>query len=127
MKNLYKAVLLFALVAVMVGGIMKGAGKMKDIEIDPGKIIHTGNSNQLYPSIASSEATVHFWFDTDGVVNLKVYDLQGKVVDGVEGTIRKSRTIETTIDVTGLQNGTYLARLIHENGTSLTSKFVVAH
>jgi hypothetical protein len=127
MKKIYSGLLVCALAVMMIGGMLQVKGGMKDIELTPGKITNEGNSMKLFPSIASTQATVHFWFDADGYVTLHVFDIQGRVVATDEGQILKAHTIETQIDAQSLQNGAYFARLTHSSGKSMTSKFVVAH
>ena len=104
-----------------------GAGKMKDIELDPGKGDNVGNQIKVYPTIAQDMVTVHFFFENEGVVTMKVYDMQGHVVDGVNGYVTKARTHETTIDASILANGTYFVKLTSASGATLTSKVIVRH
>lgn len=127
MKKIYTRFLVFAMAILIVGGMLVAKNGMKDIELDPGKHDNKGNVIKLFPSIVSTEATVHFWFDADGYVTMNVYDIQGRVAASDEGTIRALRTFETHVDAASLQSGTYFVRLTHSNGSSLTSKMVVAH
>lgn len=125
MKKLYKSFLLVACAAIMVVGIMKG--KMRDIELTPDKLSHHGHMMKAFPTIADATVTIHFWFEQEGDVTLQVMDLQGRVVAQDQGHITALRTHETIVDAAQLQNGTYIARLAHADGTAQYSKFVVAH
>ncbi|HEX2898232.1 MAG TPA: T9SS type A sorting domain-containing protein [Bacteroidia bacterium] len=117
----------FALLLLCVNLFTFGAGKMKDIELDPGKGENVGNQIKVFPTIAQDLVTVHFFFETDGIVSLQVYDLQGRVVDGVQGYVSKARTHETTVDASALANGTYFVKLTSADGATLTSKVIVRH
>ncbi len=124
-KNLFVASMVLMLLCVNLFSF--GAGKMKDIELDPGKGDNVGNQIKVYPTIAQDLVTVHFFFETEGMVSMQVYDMQGRVVDGVQGYVTKSRTHETTIDASVLGNGTYFVKLTSANGATLTSKVIVRH
>ena len=121
-------VAMLAITLIGVNLLAFGAGKMKDIELDPGKGENVGNMMKTFPTMATSQVTVNFFFASDDVVTLSVYDLQGRVVDpGAQGFVPKARLHESTIDVSTLANGTYFVKLAQNNGTVLTSKFVVQH
>jgi hypothetical protein len=100
---------------------------MKDIELTPGKATNVGNMMKAFPTVADAQMTVHFFFETDGLVNLHVFDIQGRVVAADQGFVPQARTHECIVDVSGIAEGIYFAKLTHTNGTTLTSKFVVQH
>lgn len=125
-KNLFKALLMAVLVSVNL--LAFGGGRMKDIELDPGKNDNHGDMMKVFPTIASSQATVHFYFATDDMVTLSLYDQNGRLaMPSDHGFVPKLRTHEDVIDLTGVANGTYFLKLSQANGKTLTTKIVVQH
>jgi hypothetical protein len=115
-----------AIVLVGVNSLGYAGSKMKDIELDPGKGDNVGNHLALITS--ASAVAVDFFVESDGIVTLGVFDMQGRSVDsGAEGFVPKARMHESVVDVSNLQNGIYFVRLTHQNGTVMTAKFLVAH
>jgi hypothetical protein len=124
-KNLFVASMVLMLLCANLFTFARGG--MRDIELDPGKGDNVGNQVKVYPTIAKDLVTVHFFFETEGMVSMQVYDMQGRIVDGDQGYVTKARTHETTIDATALENGTYFVKLTSANGATLTSKVIVRH
>ena len=129
-KSFTKSLLVALFAAVLVGvNVLAFAGsKMKDIELDPGKGDNIGNLMRVFPTIATEQVAVHFFFATDDQVTMSVYDLQGRVVDpGAEGFVPKARLHESIVDVSTMNNGVYFVKLAQANGTTMTTKFMVQH
>ena len=129
-KSFTKSWLVALVAAVLVGiNVLAFAGsKMKDIELDPGKGDNIGNLMKVFPTIATEQVAVHFFFATDDQVTMSVYDLQGRVVDpGAEGFVPKARLHESIVDVSTMNNGVYFVKLAQANGTTMTTKFMVQH
>lgn len=102
--------------------------RMKDIELDPGKAAVTpGNYATMYPTIASTDVTVMFHFDTNGTTLLRVYDLSGREVCPQDsGETDNDSLWETSVDVSTLPNGVYFVELTN-NGSRIVNKIVVSH
>lgn len=129
-KSFTKSLMVALFAAVLVGvNVLAFAGtKMKDIELDPGKGDNIGNQMKVFPTIATAQVAVHFFFETDDQVTMSVYDLQGRVVDpGAEGFVPKARLHESIVDVSTMNNGVYFVKLAQANGTTMTTKFMVQH
>jgi hypothetical protein len=124
-KHLMVVALTVMLMTVNLFGFAKDG--MKDIELDPDKTVNVGNQMKTFPTIASNEVTMHFFFENDGMVELDVYDSQGRTVHHDQGFVTKARTHETKWDVNQAENGTYFVKLTQANGASLISKVIVRH
>jgi hypothetical protein len=114
------AVLLIGLNLIAVAG-------MKDIELTPGKVDNKGNMMKVFPTIATDDVTVHFYFETDDQVTLNVFDMQGRQVAMDQGYVSKLRTHECIVGVNSIAPGVYFVKLTQAHGTSLTQKIVVQH
>lgn len=121
--------LMLAMVAIMACFSLANAyPPMKDIELDPDKGENKGNFMLTFPTIASSQVAVRFYFEHEGDVTLSVFDTQGRKSE-IEsyGHIPAARMHECILDVTGIQNGVYFVKLTHADGTVKVSKIVVQH
>lgn len=127
MKKLY-TMFSVALVVLLIAGLcFDSMAGMKDIELNPDKLVKTGSSISVFPSLANTETTVHFWFEFDGVVTANIIDMQGRVLESESGYFVHEHLIEGKFDVSNYAPGTYFMRLVHSTGKVLTAKFMVAH
>lgn len=127
-QNFTKFFLMGMLVMLGIVNLVNAAGPMKDIELDPGKGENKGNFMQAFPTIATSQVTVRFYFEHEGDVTLSVYDMQGRSVDaGAKGHIPAARMHESVIDASNILDGVYFVKLTHTDGTVKVSKIVVQH
>ncbi|MFN8396077.1 MAG: T9SS type A sorting domain-containing protein [Bacteroidia bacterium] len=129
MKQNFTRIFLVGMLAVLgIFSQVNAAGPMKDIELDPDKGDNKGNFMQAFPTIASSQVSVRFYFEHEGDVTLSVYDMQGRSVDtGAKGHIPAARMHESVIDASNLLNGVYFVKLTHADGTAKVAKIVVQH
>jgi hypothetical protein len=127
MKSFTKKALLGAVLMLSFATTF-AAGKMKDIELDPGKNVNVGNQMWFAASLVSTTIVVDFFFEQEGAVTAYLFDMNGnEAAESISGVVGASRTNECDWDATNIPQGIYFARLVHENGTVMTKKFVVMH
>jgi hypothetical protein len=126
MKNFTK-IALFALLAIGLG-YSSLLGRMKDIELDPGKgALASGNYAYWTQLTGTNEIGIRFHFDMEGEATVKFYDMQGReVMEPVSGQTRTTALYEVSFDQNDIPNGVYFA-VVTNNGVSLTTKFMVSH
>ena len=105
--------------AVRTNSTLNTIEKGADISPEPsGGIIQ-----QLYPNPTSSTFNLRLTRDVTGPVEVKVYDLCGRLVKSDKVNIKLNS--EANIDVRNLSNGTYFVNLVSEKGNSSTHKLIV--
>jgi hypothetical protein len=77
----------------------------------------------LYPNPVQDQATVDFNLETNGTVQLQVFNLSGQVVQQVTSKDLQAGANRIAFDVQDLPRGTYILRLQSEN-FSETTKFI---
>jgi hypothetical protein len=122
-----KKVGMAVIAALLIGVNLFAAGGMKDIELTPGKVENHGNMMKVFPTIATDDVTVHFFFETDDQVTLNVFDMQGRQVATDHGYVPALRTHEAIVDVSSMAPGVYFVKLTQAHGTSQMTKIVVQH
>lgn len=82
----------------------------------------------VFPNPAKSEVNIRFVLNTtnDDVidVNLKIYDLTGKIIKRVNWSRLSNPIFERQIDISSLENGIYLIGLESSNGARGYSKLI---
>jgi hypothetical protein len=88
------------------------------LQLDPSFIAENSQSSlYIYPNPASTQLTVS---GQRSAVELAIYDLYGREVMKFE----KIRSIPYQLDISGLQDGMYVLRLMSEDGQSVSVKFL---
>ena len=78
-----------------------------------------------FPNPAADRATLRFALAEDARASLAVYDALGRQVSApLSGAVSAGRT-ESSVDVSSLSPGLYVARLMVEGGESQTTRFTV--
>ncbi|MBL7787222.1 MAG: peptidoglycan DD-metalloendopeptidase family protein [Chitinophagales bacterium] len=89
----------------------------KSGENDAEILSNSVNSLQIVPNPAQSTTTLSYTLASDSPASVLVYDLQGKLVKTVADSFHKAGKHQQTIDLSDLPMGTYLVRLLTEQGT----------
>ena len=120
-----------ALALLIVTGLgLFAAGPMKDIELDPDKAPNVGNQMLVYPTLATrnDEVKIDFFFEQDGMVNVRVMDQTGRDAAAPSGGYLKAgRTNEVIQAGSELSAGLYYIQVSHENGATLTQKIMITN
>ena len=88
--------------------------------------LRTAERLTAFPNPAVNQATLRFALADDASASLSVYDALGRQVSTpLSGAVRAGRT-ESSVDVSALPPGLYVARLMVEGGESQTTRFTVA-
>lgn len=72
----------------------------------------------LYPNPASNQVKL---FSSQGIKNVKIYDVLGRLISKKIG----DNSSELSLNISNLNTGTYLIRVLNENGRKSTAKFFV--
>jgi len=78
----------------------------------------------LYPNPASSEAVLKMIFEEPTVTNIRIIDMQGRILDNLSGNSELVQEIR--IDVNDLAAGTYIIKVIADSG-NMSIPLVIQH
>jgi hypothetical protein len=85
---------------------------------EPGKL-------QNYPNPFSSTTTIEFSLASESYAELQVFNMQGLMVaTAFKGIVGTGVVTQVPFDRSGLTNGTYLCRLIYNDGVSYFTKWL---
>jgi hypothetical protein len=80
---------------------------------------------QNFPNPFSQMTTLGYSIPRDGMVSLKVYNMQGDEVVQLAGGIQKAGNYEVSLDAAGLTNGVYYCRM--QAGDFLTTRKMIIY
>ena len=90
----------------------------KEIKKEPTAIKFLKNTNtslKIYPNPFNLETTIEYFLDSDQIVNLSIYDINGKLIKTIENKKKFKGLNSTTIDGSTFANGLYLVQLVTPN------------
>lgn len=87
--------------------------------------VATEQNVQIYPNPVTNNATVSFNLENNSKVELKVYDLNGRVVLSINENRFQKGDNQIALDVSDLSRGTYILQFITSTSIS-SSKFIVS-
>ena len=80
-------------------------------------------TTEIYPNPAHGSAKVIVSGSLEGLVNMRIFDMQGRAVDVSYKSERIEGGFAISLDLNRLAQGVYMYRILHERGIS-TGKFV---
>ena len=78
----------------------------------------------LYPNPVSDQATVEFELDKPSEVILRVYDINGKLMNVKEENLSSGQQM-LKFDVSNMEKGNYILQMIYEGNKTTSKKFIV--
>lgn len=105
---------LYRIVTVNTDGTTKATNSVS-------AVINSNGSLFLYPSVVKPGQTITVKTSESGMVSVRMYDAQGRMVNQQ----RVNSTGQFTLSTNGLSSGVYTVRVISANGNILQSKIVV--
>lgn len=82
----------------------------------------TGLEVNLSPNPAKSYVNVEFFSKSDKESIIQIYDMQGKLIKSYDEIITKGES-QARIDISSLQTGMYILRIVHDGQEQLTKRF----